>query len=898
MKAKAQAHNPDRPSPPLRKKRRFFAWSVPLWFWLTLVIATALMGGALGAFIGFISKQQGMEELEKYDPPQVTRILDRTGQQEVATFFVEKREVIPQGEMPRHLKQAFLAIEDERFRQHFGVDLEGVLRAIYTNLRKGARSQGGSTITQQLSRNVSKDIGRRRSYVRKFREAIAALLIEQRYSKDQILEFYLNQIFLGHNSYGVQAAAQTYFGKDVRQLSLAESASLAAIPKAPTLINPRSNPEKLVARRNLVIQKMMQIGMISAEKGQQALAEDLQTTHTTRPRVQHPYFIDYLRTSLNDIPEIKEDVLEMGGYQVYSTMDATYQQILEETVREHLPRVEKEWQLRKYRTENRWLTDRYRLERRYFQQRYNTLLPRRGQIRLAKITEVKENGVNVEIEGYTGFAPLRKEMERDRQGNPQWTGNYVKPWFFPEMVLKKGEYIDVYLRDVSSSNKTLDPLLYDRTHVQGAAVLIDVQSGQVLAITGGHRFYDRVNQGMYNRASSMPGRQIGSCFKPLLYAIAMQKANMTPGTIIMDQRIQYGSAQNPYVPRNYENKYYGPTTLLKALSMSNNVVTVRLLKRLGMQTALNGYYSFDMVDPKPQWDLPPELSVALGSHNVTPLSIATAYLAFARAGVVAEPTALTEITDLDLQKVYEKRPRERFVLSPQVAYLTTYMLREVVENGTGRRTIGSYFSDKDAPEMAGKTGTTTGCVDAWFVGYTPELVLAVWVGFDRSRPMGPGMTGSRVAGPIWRDVIDRVLQTRQNWQKTFNVPSGIIFRDISSRTGLIADAQNIRGDERILKEVPFIEGTEPTQKTPGFITFPFWEYQHPDPEKNEITDPENIPTYLLDTWREKIRDAGLNPESTRQNWTEEIPEETGLGHTLPPQPTQEEEQEYLVLPPL
>ena len=833
-------------------------WSLRFWFWMVLLVTSAVAGVAVGAFFAFLSKQSPMAELEHYDPPQVTRILDGSGKEVVATFYTEKREVVPQAEMPALLKQAFVAVEDERFRQHFGVDTQGVARAMFMNIQRGGLRQGGSTITQQLARNIQpKKVGTQRSYARKIREALTALLIEQRYSKDQILEFYLNHIFLGHNAYGVQSAARTYFGKDVRDLTPAECASLAAIPKSPTRLNPITDPGKLLARRNIILDKMEKQGALDAGTAEEARNEDVVTTRSTEPRVRAPYFIDHLRRTLSDEAESEEDLLSRGGYQIYSTVQPEFQRILEEELAKGLPQVEKEWQVRKFRRAETWLADRYRQERRQFQKQLNTVLPKRGQHRLAEILEARTEGVRARIEGYAGFAPFRKEMaERPGETEKVWTGRYILPWFFPKEVLKKGEYIDVSILGVDDAKKNMDLALYDITHVQGAAVLLDVKTGHILAMSGGADYYDQNNNGMFNRVTmpgaANPGRQPGSAFKPLLYATAVQN-NYTLGHIIVDERIQFGN----YIPHNYEKGYSGPTTLLEALAHSNNIVTIKLFRALGFKTALQGYHKFDITESKPTWVIKPEISQCLGSLNTTPLALAAAYLPFVRKGLAVEPVCVLRVGDLNGETVQEvRRPREDVVLSPQAAYLTTYMLMEVVKAGTGKTNVGDCFDWTKTPEIAGKTGTTNDCVDAWFVGYTPELVLAVWVGFDQIRSLGPGMTGSKAAAPIWRAIMERVLATRSDWKMEFDVPEDIVFCDISSRTGLIASADKVSGNEKILRHVPFVKGTEPKGTSQGYDAFPYWKYQQPGSEY--LKDPGNIPAELLKQW-EQEKASGAPP---------------------------------------
>ncbi len=807
-------------------RRHPLIWEVRLFFWTIVVGVSALAGASAGGFLGFLAAQSPIGELEYYDPPQVTRIMDRKDRAVVAELYSEKREVLGLYEMPNILLDAFIAIEDERFREHFGADPRGILRAMVTNARSGRMRQGGSTITQQMTRNVIERVGRRRSFDRKIREALLSLQIEGRYSKDQILEFYLNQIFLGHGSYGVQAAAQTYFGKDVIDLTLAECASLAAIPKEPTLTNPFSNPTNLVARRNLVLDKMCALSLIEPRDLAEAKATTLTTRRSTQPRVRSPYFIEHLRRTLGSDPEFEEDLL--GGYRIVSTVNPEYQKILEEEMKKGLRGVEKLWQSRKPAAFYR--------EREDLGDKWNTTLPRVKQVRLARIEKVRDDGVEVEIEGYRGFAPFHKITDSNPYAeNKAWTGRYRKPYFDPSVVLAEGNLIDVRIKKVSRADKSLELSLYDTKHIQGAAALLDAKTGEILALVGGAEFYDMENDGMWNRATR-EGRQPGSAFKPLLYATALENGR-TLGTVYMDDWAQYGN----YIPRNYENRYFGPTTLFWALAESNNVVTVKLFKDLGLNAAFKGYRAFDILEPRSTWKLAPELPLCLGSLNTTPLSVAAAYLPLLRKGIAIEPLCVKRVDDLTGKTLKVMKPRERRVVSPQTAYLVTYTLREVLRSGTGRP-VKDYFDrlSYPVPQIAGKTGTTTNCVDAWFVGYSPDLVLAVWVGFDRVRSMGPKMTGSVVASPVWCETFRRVLETRTDWKMSFDVPADIVYRDISAVTGLLASNDPDGPNERVFRQVPFVKGTEPTEVSEGYEGEPYWLDQRPDmeppaPELPEIT---------------------------------------------------------------
>ncbi|HBF34977.1 TPA: hypothetical protein DDW35_10500, partial [Candidatus Sumerlaeota bacterium] len=710
--------------------RHPLSWSLRVWMWLFVIVVSAAAGASIGAFFGYLQKLSPVEKMENYNPAQQTRVYDWTGDKQIASYS-QKREFVPQSKIPDRLKKAFIAIEDERFYEHCGVDPWSIGRIVSTFLTTGRR-QGASTLTMQLARDVV--LGNsKKTITRKIQEVFAAVHIEQRYSKDQILEFYLNQFFAGSNSYGVQAAAKTYFGKEINDLTVAECATLAALPQRPSVVNPFANPGATEKRRNKALGNMKRLSFIDEDTYNRAMAEPLVTTsRTLSTSEENPYFMSLVRSALSFDKDLRSNILYHGGYQVYTTMNPTWQKIVEEEVAKGLPEVEKQWQERK--------TGRLEWEQRSLLKKKGTLEPQKGQVRLAKILEVRDNGVMVQLEGYKAFAEFRREwvMPPEDPADPEKkrqaarTGDYIKPWLNPNLVLKRGQLIDVLVKSVEPTKHTIDIVVYDDAHIQAAAVLLDVHTGNIVAISGGSNYSTPKE---LNRAISAY-RQPGSSFKPLLYATAMQHGR-TPATIIKDEQ---PFEINGFKVKNYDNELLEGATLIYALKESDNVVTVKLFSELGMKTVLPSYRKFNIMGAagreKP-WTLNPELSLCLGSLSVTPLSIAAAYLPLARNdGIVIEPTCIQRITDLNNQSNIElPTPKRNIVLSPESAYLTTRMLREVVKTGTGKE-VGKEFSEDKYPEMAGKTGTTNNCVDAWFVGYTPDLVLAVWTGMDNNTWMG------------------------------------------------------------------------------------------------------------------------------------------------------------------
>jgi penicillin-binding protein 1A len=487
--------------------------------------------------------------------------------------------------MPKELPNALIAIEDARFYEHFGVDPYGILRAVVMAIRRGGEvRQGGSTITQQMIRTVlDTQIGQERNLKRKIKEALMAMQAEANYSKNQILEFFFNHTFLGNNAYGVGAAAQLYFGKEVKDLTLAECATLASIPQRPSRFNPHvekdreENLKRLLNRRNTALQYMLEQNMISETSYTLAVAEPLppppaKNTAATEQRYAYPYFTDYVLNRVKKDSDYRDDILKKGGYRVATTLNPEYQAILEDV----LPRTLGTWVDKKpgnidiieKGVEQKWQEakpDRLMKEEQDLLETVGDTTPRRGQVRLARIQEVTSTGLTVKLDDYRGFVEFPKEMQDDPKDRNRkvWTGRYLRPYYNPEKILKKNGLIDVKIREVDTKKRQLTLAWYDQ-RIQGAAVLLDAHSGQILALVGGANYYDNENptKFMFNRATSAP-RQPGSSFKPFLYAYALEN-HYTPQTIVVDERIEYPAGNGKfYIPRNYENHYRGDFSLLR-----------------------------------------------------------------------------------------------------------------------------------------------------------------------------------------------------------------------------------------------------------------------------------------------------------------------------------------------
>ncbi len=768
------------------RRRRTRVWWIAFLGIVSVVTICAAVG--VGAFLGILGELPAIEELEYYDPPQVSQLYDRTGSMAIGEFRNKdlRRQVVPLDEIPLDLRNAFIAIEDSRFLEHFGVDIIGVVRAMRTNLRAGAIVEGASTLTMQLTRNILPDVGTEKTLERKIKEAILAFQIERRYSKAQILEFYLNHIALGPTDFGVSAAANAYFLKSLDQLTLAECATIAGIPKATTVYNPRFNPKRSQARRDIILRRMHMLGMISDERLEQALAEPLVTNPGQSSLSRYPYFVAQVRTDLLGHHGLSSDLLINGGLRITTTIDPAIQEACDKAMREGLVRAEKQWQAAKPRRQTQ--------ER----EKWNGQL-RAGEIRLMRIEKLTSDTVSVRLNQWNTSFKLPAEL----------------PYYDPSVVLKQGALLDVFVEEVTDAGAgEFRGRLGDTIPIQGSIVVLNAHTAEVLALVGGANFYNERWHGHFNRAT-MGGRQVGSCIKPLFFAAAFERG-FGPDQVIVDEAVEYGVPGGYYRPINYEKRFFGPQTLIEAMEHSRNVVTLRLYESLGMNQMLDVVRRFDFTERQPQWELRRELSQPLGTIDVSPLELAAAYQAIANLGVAIRPQLVRAIADAQGNQVLRPKREEQAILDPIAAYQTQYILRQVVLGGTGQREIGSRFKSPPYPPVVGKTGTTNLCVDGWFAGFTPDLVIVVQVGFDNPRPMGPEMTGGRLAGPIWAEAFDGILKTRPNWSMSFETPPGIRVANICARHGNRAGSCG----SPVYYNVPFKAGQEPTKPCDGRVRTP------------------------------------------------------------------------------
>ena len=749
-----------------------------------LVTLVLLVTGAYG-FYRVTRNLPQIGSLQDYEPPIVTTVYaaDNTP---IAEFYVERRIVVPLERIPQKLIEAFVSAEDSRFFEHEGIDFLGILRALWKNIKAGGIVQGGSTITQQVTKSLL--LSPERSFSRKLKEAILAYRIEKHLSKQEILFLYLNQIYLGHGAYGVQAAAQNYFGKNVEELNLAECATLAGLPQAPSRYSPYSHPERAKERQVYVLNRMVADGYITTNEAAEALAYELKVKEREDWDIGSvPYFSEHIRRYLEE--KYGEETLYREGLKVYTTIDVAFQKTAQKALEKGLYELDKR---QGYRGPLKHLApEEIETFFKDLQESGEERKLEKGAVVKGVVVAVskQEKTVSVRLDGSLGTLPLAN-MEWARKPDPEIAYGTVKVTD-PTKVLKVGDVILVRLLEEDSKTKGWILTLEQEPEVQGALLCMENSTGYVKAMVGGLDF----NKSQFNRAIQSR-RQPGSAFKPFTYAAALDKG-YTPATIIIDSPIIYTDAEMDFKwkPKNYKEKFYGPTLLRSALIFSRNVVTIKILRDIGIDYVIDYARRFGITSP-----LSRDLSLALGSSGVSLLELTNAYSVFADLGELVSPIFITKVVDRHGNILEEHTIQKERVLEKDTAYIMTHLLQEVVKYGTGWRARALKRP------AAGKTGTTNKLQDAWFIGFTPEYVSGVWVGFDDDRTLGKYETGSRAASPIWVDFTTEILKDKP--VNVFTVPENVVFAKIDPKTGLLAKPE----DGNAVFEA-FKEGTAPTETT-------------------------------------------------------------------------------------
>jgi len=763
-------------------------------FWTALVILILGAAAAAGLYAYFSKDLPQITSLKDYRPPIITTVFSDDNRK-IGEFFKERRKLLPLQEMPEMLLHAFVAAEDSRFYKHRGIDLIGILRAFFKNLEAGAIVQGGSTITQQVTKSFF--LSPERSYQRKVKEAILAYRIDRSFTKDEILYLYLNQIYLGHGAYGVEAAAENYFGKPARELNLAECAILAGLPQAPSRYSPFRNREKAKERQIYVLNRMVAEGYITELQASEAINFPLDVKPRRNWYIEKvPVYTEHVRRYVEK--KYGEEALLTGGLKIFTAVNIGMQKIAQAEITRGLSELDKR---QGYRGPIVHLAPEAIAAFGAGLRDEQAEAPlEEGQTVRGVVIDVDDPGkrVTVRLGDEKGVIPL-ENMAWARKPNPDvpWYAGRIKR---PGQALAVGDVIWVTLRAPRGRDGVWPLSLEQTPEAQAALLCIEAETGHVKAMVGGRDFAES----QFNRAIQSR-RQPGSAFKPVIYAAALDKG-YTPATVLIDSPIVYQDAQRDFTwkPKNYGEKFHGPTLLREALAKSRNVVTIKILQDIGIDYAIAYARKLGIQSP-----LSRDLSLALGSSGVSLLEIVNAYSVFANLGYLLEPIFITKIVDRDGNVLEENRPLKAKVIDQDTAYIMTSLLESVVKGGTGKRVAAL------GRPVAGKTGTTNNLYDAWFVGYTPRYITGTWVGFDQGGSLGELETGSRAASPIWLGFMQKILADKP--VRVFPVPDGVVFAKIDAQTGLLPIAESAS----TLFEC-FKEGTAPTAytKRPGEVTEP------------------------------------------------------------------------------
>jgi penicillin-binding protein 1A len=732
-------------------------------------VAFFALTGAFVALWYFGQELPDYRQLAAYEPPIVSRVYAADGRL-IGEFASEKRIFIPYGSIPKRVVHAFVAAEDQRFFTHPGIDLFGIARALRSNVTgaPGRRLQGGSTITQQVAKNFL--LTPERSLDRKIKETILALRIERANSKERILELYLNQIFLGHQAYGVAAAAQIYFGKALGELSLAEAAFLAALPQAPSRFNPRRNAKEAVTRRNYILQRIHSDGFITQAEADAAKTDPL-GIKPPPPYVSigAEYFVGEVRREM--LAKHGEEKMKAGGYVIRSTLDPKLQAFADRALRRGLVAYDRRhgWRgvIANLKDGKGWRwTETWR-------QGLRALAPPagHGDWLMVIVLEVQDSGADISTsDSRRGRIPLAELVWARTQGDvaveagkPAFksaTGPAIKK---AGDVLREGDVVLVERATVDSENKPYPPdtfALRQVPEINGALVAMDPHTGRVLAMSGGFSFW----LSQYNTVTQA-WRQPGSSFKPYVYLAALQ-AGFTPATIILDAPSVVRHGTTIYRPRNYTGKFYGPVTMRAALENSLNGATLRLAAAAGFAVVADFATKLGVAE-----NIGPVPSMALGAIETTALRHVTGYATIVNGGRLIAPTLVDRIQDRYGKTIYRHDMRACAACGP-VAFTGQSMpalpdqREQVVDADNAYQMISLLQSSAQRSPpvaalgrgVAGKTGTTNDSLDAWFVGFASDLVVAVWVGFDKPRSLGPKETGSAAAAPIFAAFMREALE--------------------------------------------------------------------------------------------------------------------------------------------
>lgn len=771
LSPKSRSPEPEKPKP---KKRRI--WKFILWFSLISSIIIVPASAVTYYMLTIYPTLPDTSELKEVTYQVPLKIV--TQDNKLITEIGTKRRIpLEYPEIPERMTQAIISAEDENFFTHNGVDYKGITRAVYQLITTGEKKSGGSTITMQVARNFF--LTREKSYLRKLNEIILAYKIENELSKQEILALYLNKIFLGYRSYGVAAAANTYYGRPLAELSIDEYAMIAGLPKAPSAFNPIINPSRAKLRRDYVLRRMHELNFISDQELEKALSIEVHAKrHGPTIEVEADYIAEMARSFA--LEKFGEAALQ-NGLTIVTTLQSELQQQANLAVRHGLQEYERR---HGYRGPIKTL-DTTQLEN--DEALFETLKSIRnyGDLKVAVVTGfeaqttqvLSQDGqrLNIDFDSIKWAAPY---INVNRKGKAPKT---------PQDVLQIGDVIYIHFLD-EKWQLAQDP------KTEAALVSLDSTNGQITSLVGGFDYF----RSKFNRAIQGK-RQVGSNIKPFLYSAALEQG-MTAATTINDAPVTFydRNLEDHWRPQNYSGKFYGPTRLRKALALSRNLVSIRLLQQLGIQNSIDYFQRFGF--PADELNRSKNLSLSLGSVQFSPLQVARAYATFSNGGYLIEPYFIDEVRDFEGTVIYKTTPKtlcqNRYcpeddpqyaprVIEPRNAYVMQSIMKDVVTYGSGRKAKSMKRQD-----IAGKTGTTNDQKDAWFSGFNPYITTTVWVGFDEPSSLGRYEVGGRAALPIWMEYMSLALQPYPNQEPP--IPESMVTIPIDKKTGqaVPADAPN------------------------------------------------------------------------------------------------------------
>lgn len=770
------------------------------WIKLLLLTVIAFFLAMAGVCAYLMWDLPSINALKKYKPPVSTEIYSKE-YIKIGEFFDERRMFIPFDKIPPMLSKAFISAEDSSFYDHGGISVWAIFRAAIKNVEAGYKKQGGSTITQQVARGLL--LSPKKDYTRKIREIILAILMEKYLTKQDILEIYLNQVYLGQSSYGVQAASHVYFGKDVQDLNLAEIAVMAGLTKAPSRDNPAKDIEASKKRQRYVLQRLVEDGHIQKEEQEAALLEPLQIKqdYDLNDEVA-PYFVETVRQYVMN--KYGADRVLKEGLQVITTLDFKAAVAAKRALEKGVEEVDHH---RGYRGPIKHFNNNVEADEFLKKQRakYSTLDIQPGSIFQALVSKSNQSRKMYEIN--LGFT--RDSVSFD---SFDW---------FKNTAIREGDLIWVRYDGAQFT-------VYQEPEVQGSLLAINPMTGEIAAMIGGYNFkkseFNRTTQGK---------RQPGSAFKPIIYTAALDNG-FTPASIIVDAPIVYDdpTIDFEWKPQNYGGKFYGDTIFRECLILSRNIPTIKIVQQLGLDKVIEYAKKMGITS-----NFERNFSIALGSAVVSPMELVTAYSAFATGGRKPVPNMIKQVSDRngnileqnqsnlpdltieDQIKIHENYERdktthqvaiakgisgeplpENYAITPQTAYMMTSLLKEVITSGTGSKAAALRRP------AAGKTGTTNDNYDAWFVGFTPNIVSAVWLGFDEAQSLGAHEEGGKAAVPIWLEFMQQTLDGKPVLD--FRMPDGLISVSIDPKTGKLSNDKTAKPVVEVFKK-----GTEPTEVT-------------------------------------------------------------------------------------